>query len=164
MEGNPEAELRKVYRQAVVIGFALISSVLVYVLIVEWIGRDLGSWSEPLPSGAAVTLKYVLLGLSLVLFFMIKFIRNRVLSADPTTQINAPEKSSTRRLMLLLNASVVTYALCEMVALFGLVLFFLTRNRFAFYPFMVISLIYFGIYFPRYTQWEEWVNRGEIEK
>lgn len=56
---------------------------------------------------------------------------------------------------------IVTYALCEAPALFGLVLFFLGRNPSDFHIFQLISLFFFAAYFPRFSQWEEWYRRQQ---
>jgi hypothetical protein len=55
-------------------------------------------------------------------------------------------------------ATVITYALCESIAIYGLILFLIGGSRFDFYTFLILSLIYFAAYFPRHHQWEEWVK------
>ena len=65
----------------------------------------------------------------------------------------------------LAQAAVITFALCEAVALFGLVLFLLAGNAMDFYVFMVISLGFFYLFFPKYAQWEQRLNAdGPLEK
>ena len=53
------------------------------------------------------------------------------------------------------QAAVITFALCEAVAVLGLVLFLLAGNSLDFYIFMVISLGFFYPVFPKYDQWEQ---------
>ncbi len=65
----------------------------------------------------------------------------------------------------LAQAAVITFALCEAVALLGLVLFLLAGNAMDFYIFMVISLGFFYLFFPKYDQWEQRLNAaGPLEK
>jgi hypothetical protein len=56
-------------------------------------------------------------------------------------------------------SSIITFALCEAVAIYGLVLFFIAGNSADFYIFMMLLLIYFAVYFPRYSQWESGQRR-----
>jgi hypothetical protein len=48
-----------------------------------------------------------------------------------------------------------------MSAVYGLVLFLIQGDTTDFYLFLMISLIYFTIYFPKYEKWEEWVRERE---
>jgi F0F1-type ATP synthase membrane subunit c/vacuolar-type H+-ATPase subunit K len=161
MESNSDAELKKGYRQARIIGMAMVFSVLVYALVVEIVRMNPGFSKEPLVPDGADSIKYVLLGLALIQFFLIRMIRGRFLSRESGQTTNLQTGAVSTRLTGLLVMSIITYALCESIAVYGLVLFFVTKRPFDFYLFMGISLLYFAAYFPRYTQWEEWVVRGE---
>ena len=161
MESNSDAELKKGYRQARIIGMAMVFSVLVYALVVEIVRMNPAFSREPLLTQGADSIKYVLLGLALIQFFLIRMIRGRFLSRESAQTTNHQTGSVSTRLTGLLIMSIITYALCESIAIYGLVLFFVTKRPFDFYLFMGISLLYFAAYIPRYTQWEEWVVRGE---
>ena len=89
--------------------------------------------------------RYPFFGIALFQFYVIRWIRRRLLSKK-------------RDVQTLLTTTIITYALCESVAILGLILFFLGRSSFDFYLFLVLSLIYFYLFFPRYAQWEEWTN------
>jgi hypothetical protein len=54
-----------------------------------------------------------------------------------------------------MTAAIITFSLCEAVALLGLVLFLLAGNAMDFYTFMFLSLFYFWFFFPKYQDWEE---------
>jgi hypothetical protein len=54
----------------------------------------------------------------------------------------------------LFQAAVVTFALSESVAIFGLVLFLLSGKAMDFYLFMFLSLFYFWFFYPKYQDWE----------
>jgi len=163
METNSDAELKRGYRQATIIGMAMVFGVLIYALIVEIMRMNPGFLGEPLYLKDTDSIKYILLGLALIEFFLIRMIRGRVLSRkqDQTTKLQ--RGSFSTKVTKLLITSIITYAFCESIAVYGLVLFFVTKRPFDFYLFMGISLIYFAAYFPRYAQWEEWVREGGME-
>ena len=161
MEPNSETELKRGYRQARFIGTAMVFGVLVYALAVEIMRNNSAFSREPLLPDAAESVKYIFLGLALFQFFLIRTIRRRLLLREPGQAAGLQTGSISIKVTRLLISSIVSYVLCEFVAVYGLVLFFITRSPFDFYLFMGISLLYFAAYFPRYVQWEEWVIRGE---
>ena len=163
METNLEAELKRGYRQAAIIGIAMVFGVLVYAVIVEMMRMSPGFLRQPLHRQEADSIKYLLLGLALIEFLLIRIIRDQLLSRKSNQTTKLQKGSFSSMVMKLLTTSIITYAFCESVALFGLVLFFITKRPFEFYLFMVISLVYFVVYFPRYAQWEEWMVEGERE-
>jgi hypothetical protein len=65
---------------------------------------------------------------------------------------------------ILTTAAVITYALCEAPAIFGLVLFFLGRNSSDFHLFLLCSLFYFAVYFPKFSRWEEWYRDQKVRR
>ena len=161
MEPNSETELKRGYRLARFIGTAMVFGVLVYALVVEIMRNNSAFSREPLLPDAAESVKYIFLGLALFQFFLIRMIRRRFLPREPEQAAGLQTGSVSIKVTRLLITSIVTYVLCELVAVFGLVLFFITRSPFDFYLFMGISLLYFAAYFPRYAQWEEWATSRE---
>ena len=79
---------------------------------------------------------------------VMKFVRNGMLPKN-TGPAAVPSDAGSRRLLI---ADVVTAALCESVAIFGLVMFLLVRQIADFYTLVFISLAYFLYFFPRYSQ------------
>lgn len=133
------------------IGLAMIAAVFVYAGVVEvikWQWAPFAGFAKLDPHTASL-LKYIFLALAAGQYAMIKIVQKIVLaqSLDPLPQ-----------------AAVITFALCESVALLGLVLFLLVGNSLDFYIFMVISLGFFYRFFPKYEQWEEMVSRGSPRK
>ena len=96
------------------------------------------------PSTVAL-IKYVFLALAAAQFGIIKAVQ-KILPAR-----------SVEKLSL---TAIITFALCESVAVLGLVLFLLAGNSMDFYIFMVISLGFFTLFFPKYDQWEQRVRAG----
>ena len=129
------------------IGLAMIASVFVYAGVVELLKWQLAPFAgfTTLDPGTVALIKYVFLALAAAQFVVIKAVQ-RILTAG-----------SVEKLSL---TAIITFALCESVAVLGLVLFLLNGNSMDFYVFMVISLGFFYLFFPKYEQWEERVRAG----
>ena len=127
------------------IGLAMIAVIFVYAGVVEVIKWQWSPFSgfAKLPPQTASLLKYIFLALAAAQFAIIKLVQ-KILPA--------------RSLDNLPQVAIIIFALCETVAIFGLVLFLLTGSALDFYVFMVISLGYFYLFFPRYEQWEQMVS------
>jgi F0F1-type ATP synthase membrane subunit c/vacuolar-type H+-ATPase subunit K len=144
-------ELKKRYLAVNFIGLAMIASVFVYAVVVEVLKRTLAPFQglAGLPADTAQTLKYVFVALALGNFLLIKII-GKALAA--------------RGAQYLALSGVITFALCEAVGLLGLVLFLLNGNPMDFYLFMLLSLFYFWLYFPKYRDWEEQFHQNLSKK
>lgn len=122
------------------IGLAMIGAVFIYAGLVMGIAHGL----IPIKMRPAVNidlstkLKYILLFVSVIHYFIIKFF----------------QKVATKAANRLPAASIITFALSEAVGVYGLVLFLLTGNANDFFIFMAISLFYFFIFYPKYADWE----------
>jgi hypothetical protein len=143
--------LKARYLVANFIGLAMIAAVFVYAGVVELIKWQLAPFAgfARLDPRTAELLKYVFLGLAAAQFGIIKVLQKLM-----------PGRSVDN----LTRATVVTYALCEAVAVLGLVLFLLAGNSLDFYIFMMISLGFFYLFFPKYDQWEKQVRAAGPEK
>jgi hypothetical protein len=164
MEPNSTADLQKTYKVAVIIGLCMMGVLLIYTGVVEFL-RARNSSDEvftPAPGPDVLALlRYAFLGVAAVEFFVIQFLRKVMLSSDaPTRQTSLPG-SFAPEAQKLITVSVVTFALCESVAVYGLVLFLVGRSASDFYLFLLISIFYFAVFFPRYGAWEEWVQERE---
>lgn len=159
-------KLKKAYRTTMKIGLAMMMSVFILPGIVELMrnGTIPLKAATPLPNDELNILKYVLFGISAVTFFMIRVITTQMLSANAVSGVDLRGTVKGRDAVpaeyyRLTSAAVVSYALCEAPALFGLVVFYLGRDASDFYVFMLISLGFFAVYFPDYRKWEAWVKR-----
>jgi F0F1-type ATP synthase membrane subunit c/vacuolar-type H+-ATPase subunit K len=148
MDERHVEELKRVYRLATIIGIAMISSLFIYVFVVEFIKVNVNI-NINLPSSMADFLRYLFFAIAIVEFLLIRFLRSHMISGP----------SSPAKIQKLFSMAVITYALCESVAIYGLILFLIGGRRFDFYSLMILSLIFFAIYFPRYAQWEEWLKK-----
>ena len=127
------------------IGLAMIAAVFVYAGVVEIIKWQLAPFAgfAKIDPRTADLLKYVFLAVAAAQYGAIRVVQKIV-----------PARSVDH----LPQAAVITFALCESVALLGLVLFLLAGNAMDFYIFMMISLGFFYLFFPKYGQWEERVS------
>ena len=105
-----------------------------------------------MPAETVEIMRYTLLGVTTVLFFATGYLQKLFLSGKAAKQGSAVQHFIT--------GAVISYALCESVAIYGLVLFFLGGQALDFYLFMGLSLLFFLVYFPRYATWEALVKEG----
>jgi hypothetical protein len=127
------------------IGLAMIASVFVYAGVVELIKWQLAPFAgfAKLDPRTAGLLKYVFLAVAAAQYGAIKVVQ-KILPAKSVDHLS--------------QAAIITFALCEAVAVLGLVLFLLAGNALDFYIFMVISLGFFYLHYPKYEHWEQLAN------
>jgi len=154
---NTRKDLLVAYSITVFIGASLICSVLVYAIVVELIKKKFAPFSgyAPLPDVISI-LRYVMLGISAAYYFLIRYIYKVIFSQKPIAIVNKLNAVVVKIMSYskLIVGTVIVYALCESVAIFGLILFLIQGRSFDFYLSMIISLSYFAIFFPRYSRWE----------
>ncbi|MBU4233571.1 MAG: hypothetical protein L6277_16980 [Desulfobacterales bacterium] len=133
------------------IGLAMIASVFVYAGVVELIKWQLAPFAgfAKLDPQTVALIKYAFLALAAAQFGVIKAVQ-KILPARSADNLS--------------RAAVITFALCEAVAVLGLVLFLLAGQPIDFYIFMVISLGFFYLFFPKYDQWEQRLRAGGFPK
>ena len=165
MESRSMDELKRGYRLAVIIAVSMIASLLAYGAVVEILKREYAPFEGFSPFPEVEFLRYALFGIAIAEFFLIRFIRNLILSQRvPVKTASSQGNISSPAIQRLYTETVITCALCESVAIYGLVLFLIAGSSADFYTFLVLSLIYFAVYFPRYDQWERWIKEGERKR
>jgi hypothetical protein len=127
------------------IGLTMIAAVFVYAGVVELVKWQMAPFAgfAKLDPPTASLLKYIFLAIAAAQYGLIKVVQKIL-----------PAKSADK----LPQTAIITFALCESVSVLGLVLFLLAGNSMDFYIFMVISLGFFYLFFPKYEQWEEVVK------
>lgn len=159
--------LRAAYRVAVIIGLAMMASLLIYLIIVGLFEKGyVEVKAVALQGGVLEIIKFVLLGTSVVSYYLMGVITGKILAVGPGREGTSGARSrSTTGIATefgpLVNAAVVTFAVCELPAIFGLILFFISRNASDFHLFLLISLFFFATKFPRFSQWEEWYRQRQ---
>lgn len=161
-------KLRAAYRVTVLIGLAMMASLVVYLVIVALVedGTIALGPAPDLPASVVGQIKMLFLGISVLLILLVRPLSRRVAAAGGERRTTGHDRSrpSTGRdpeTGPLATASIITYALSEAPAVLGLVLYFLGRNASDFQLFLIISLFSFGIHFPKFSQWEEWIQQQQ---
>ena len=144
------ADLAQHFRATRIIAVAMIVSLLTYAVIAELIRARFAPFQGFSRFPQWETLRWVFLVLAAVEAVGIRVLRTALL----TRRQDGPGPGQR-----LQTASIVTFAMCESVGLFGFVLFVVSGSSADFYGFLVLSLLLFGIYFPRRDQWEEWARQ-----
>ncbi len=141
-----EEDLNRTYRVTVILSLAMIVSVFIYAGIVELLLR-LAPSSEPSAEPGTVELfRKVFRGLALVNFLALAWLGGRA---------RRPVGEPLARLARLKTLTTVGLALAESIALYGLVVFFLSRDSIDFYYLLLVSLLSFIVVFPRYDRFRE---------
>jgi F0F1-type ATP synthase membrane subunit c/vacuolar-type H+-ATPase subunit K len=139
-----QGTLQQQFKTTNYVGLAMMASVFIYAVIVLCIDKGYIPYkvSHQIDISILAKLKYILLAISIFHYFIIRFFR----------------KFSLKSAAYLPAASILIFALCEAVSIYGLVLFLLTGNSMDFYIFMLISLLYFYLFYPKYGDWEKLVK------
>ena len=136
----------------------MVVALFLYVLVVEMLKQ-----TPSHPTGLEQyfdVLRYVAFALSIGSLFLIKFYRKMFLVDKAGLRLNVlPYKSFSPVPQRLQFVSITTLAFCESVAIYGLVLFFIGRGSQDFYILLGFSVVLFAIYFPRFSEWEEWAKK-----
>lgn len=139
-------ELKQKYKVALIIHVAMMASLLIYLLLVEFFADQLGISSID-PFQEDNSLRYIFYGAAILLIILIRRIRDMMMRRKIDASQDMPSRLAT--------ASIITSSFCEIPAILGFVLFILTGINRDFYFLTAISLILFIMYFPRYSFWED---------
>ena len=137
-------ELAKACRTAQVIGVALLVSLGVYALVVYQIQRMHAPFGGFTPGVPHDLLRWILAAVALATLGLVRVLQRIILANTALPPV--------RRLH---SAAVVSLALCESVAIYGLVLFMIAGRASDFYVFVALALVGFVVYLPRVDTWVE---------
>jgi len=143
------ADVRDGCRRAQLIGAALVSSVAVYAYVLRLVAAQHAPFIGFVPS---IDLRLLRVGFALLAvadLAMLRFVTPRMLTVAQAARGAAVTP-------VLLSLSIVRLAICEAVAVLGVVLFLLGGRWADFTGFACASLAAFAFNFPRLSQWEDW--------
>lgn len=124
------------------IGYVLISAIFLFLLNYNHPSAPKGEMVEKIDPNIFTTMKYVLLFFSISEYFIIKYLQKHLTSTKSLKPI---------------TSSIL--GMCVAIAIYGRVLFHFSGNLNYFYVFSAISLWYFYLFFPKYSDWEKiWHN------
>lgn len=137
------------YRMAVAIALAFIISVVFYLIVAKFVSpREAvpGSeaWQRPVYGGALI--------LALVVIFLRRFLMSSLVAG------RAAASGIETALRNLLMVTIVIAVTAELVAILGMIFYFLTGDIDYSWRLGAISLILLAYAFPRRGEWERWVT------
>jgi hypothetical protein len=151
-------ELDRACRQAQLIGGALVLAIATYAFVAEMIRTQNAPFIGFAPTVPLPLLRLVLAGMAGLGLVVVNIVRRRIIAGRVAAL--APGAAPIPLVQRLLTASLVTLAMCQAIAIYGLVLFLLGGQRADFYGFAAFALVGFAVYFPRRSQWEAWAQQA----
>jgi len=151
-------DLARGCRQAQVIGGALVAALATYAFVVEMVRTQKAPFMGHAPTVPLPLLRLVLAVMSGLGLVFVNVVRRRIVAGR--TVASSPGAAPIPLVQRLLTASIVALAMCEAIAIYGLVLFLVGGQRLDFYGFAAFALLAFAAYFPRRSQWEAWAQQA----
>jgi len=144
-------DLKKVFKNTVIICAAIMATLPVYLLLVETIKANQKPFLGYVDVFNTVTLRYFFYVLAVIQVIIIRVLRGFLLRKPPS----ASAKTLMSRLC---TTSILIFALCEVPVIFGLVLFFMSGFYRDFYVLLFVSCFLMFMFFPRYNHWADWLK------
>jgi hypothetical protein len=144
-------ELRRHLKPAVMVGGALIGSLVLYLGLVEALRAALRPFRGFAAGGGGQPVRYAAFGAAAAVILFILVLRRRFDRSDR-------REDDTTALRRLQNSSILTLVLGEIPAVLGLGLFLYGGGASDFYKLFFASLLLTFINFPRASAWEEWLG------
>lgn len=141
-----DAEIDKGLVTLKVIWFAMLFSLVVYLLVAMQIGDTVKVSMEP---AVVAILRGAFFFLSFIILFVTKFIRKMVLSAKGGSANRPAQSLSHPILQKYTTTMMISLALSESIGIFGFVLFLLGKDALDLYVLIAISAAAMFIYRPK---------------
>jgi len=144
-------DLRKAHQMSVMVHIAFMASLMIYILIVEILRGSLQDFRGFTENVNLSWIRYIFFALGLAQIFFIRFMRDTLSKGMTSANVRGLIAHLTR-------ISIFSSALSEVPTFLGLVLFLIGSSTREFYVLTFISVVLFILYFPRYSNWEEWIK------
>jgi hypothetical protein len=144
-------DLKKAFKTSVTLYVAFMISIAIYLVVFEVLKARIPDFQGMMEKIDLPWLRYAFYALGLVQIFLIRFIRETATKSIATVDAKV-------LIGHLQRMSMISAALCEVPVILGLVLFFISGSAQDFYILLILSFLLFVLYFPRYTNWEEWIK------
>jgi hypothetical protein len=152
-----ETNLKNAQKGALIISFAFIFSLVIYAGLAEFFLGDI----DPGKGFSDLSfLRYILMAVAAIEVILMVIIKNFILSGkakflqQPGPGKDSPGPNEGEFINRLRSAHIITYALCESIAIYGLILFMLGKDKTEFYAFLGVSLFLMLVHFPKYDDWK----------
>lgn len=130
-----------------IIWFAMLLSLLIYLILGIFAGEKI---QIPMDAGTLDTLKSVFYVLGFITFAGTRYLRNLLLRGNNSIKPAFPSAGSPAPAVgKYTMVSIITWAMCESIAVYGLVLFLLGKNAADLYLFIGVSALGLLFYRPR---------------
>lgn len=147
-----KSDIKNVHLTSVYLHLAVMTSLLLYIAVVELLGERIGPTS--VGTDNLSTLRYVFYGITVVVIFTIR-------RMNSLFKFGAKTGKREKNVPKLLKLSFGISLLCEIPALLGFIYFLLKGIKRDFYYLTILSGIILFLNFPRYSRWE---SLTEFEK
>jgi hypothetical protein len=147
----PQDPLRAQLKPAVLIGAAILASLLIYLVIVEIFRSALGPFRGFAAGAPLQPFRLAAYGAAAVVILSILLLRPRLFP-------RRGGEDDAAALGRLQRSSVVILVLGEIPATAGLALFLAAGNAADFYKLLFASLVLTFVDFPRRSAWEDWLK------
>ena len=151
---EPMEDLKKAYQTSLIINSGIIAGLVIYAVVVELLKSRYDPFEGFVDFAQIAFLRYLFYGLAIMQIFIIRVLRGALL------RVSQSDDSKTL-IVKLSRTSIATAALCELPAVFGIVLFLLGGHSRDFYLLLGLSFVLVFLYFPRYRNWEEWIKTSQ---
>lgn len=152
-QSDPINNLRLLFNGTIFVWWIMVGLVFLYAFFVlsAWFGYIPLNFDSKTMIDVFNKLKYILLSVSLLFYLIIRLIKSFIAWLY--------HKRYLYSVIILFFVSLIIFALCEAVSIYGLVIFLFSKNPADFFLFMAISLFYFYSFFPKYEDWERLLNQ-----
>jgi len=144
-------ELRRRLKTLTFVGITVVSSLLAYLGLAEFIRHHFRPFHGFVAVPDPQALRFVVFALAVLSVVLIRVLRPALLRKPAGADV----KTTLHRLE---RAALVTLVLAEVPALLGLGLFLLRGLNVDFYILLFASLLLAFMYFPRRSNWQEWLS------
>lgn len=148
-----DSPLKRAYRSTVIVCGAMIASLFPYLAVVEIVHSQIGYDGYLVDAQQVELLQYVFFILALLPYVIPQLIKRHLTSVAPRESVDA-------LIARLRTATLLSYVLSEVPAVFGLLLFFLAGSYLAFYALWFLSLVAMLVHFPRLRTWQELARKA----
>lgn len=145
-------DLRRVHQTTRIALWAMMAALVVYAVIAEIVRVT----HQPFQGFSVDTVRDsrdLYYGLAIIVMLAVTSLRKSLLKRTEDDNL----QSLVKKLRL---SAIVTYGLCELPAILGLVLFLLGGYYKEFYILLGYSLLVMLVYYPKYADWEVWLMRN----
>ena len=160
------ASFKEKYKSTLIVYFALVFSILIYAGLIPILKNNPELPLIKLPVEQLNLIKYILFGISIFNYFVAAFIRKVMLVqlvASYHAGLKVASAEPSGRIPNFMAVEVVTFAICESVAIYGLVLYLIGKRPEDFYTQIILALLFFILYFPKPSKWAEWEKAINVE-